>query len=117
MLPTYNSENYIAETLWSVFDQSCQDFEVLIINEAGSSNETIEVIQLFEDNRIRLVQNETRLGLAESLNEGIRLQRGSTLQELMQMIWLQRIVLKYRRIFWIHMKNMDYVEVDNIILV
>ena len=76
LLPTYNSENYIAETLWSVFDQSCQDFEVLIINEAGSSNETIEVIQLFEDNRIRLVQNKTRLGLAESLNEGIRIAKG-----------------------------------------
>lgn len=76
LMPTFNSENYIAETLWSVFDQTCPDFEVLIVDEAGSSPETAEVISLFEDDRIRLVRNDTRLGLAESLNEGIRIARG-----------------------------------------
>ena len=76
LMPTFNSENYIAETLWSVFEQTCSDFEVLIMDEAGSSPETAEVVNLFEDDRIRLVRNETRLGLAESLNEGIRIARG-----------------------------------------
>ena len=76
LMPTFNSENYIAETLWSVFEQTCSDFEVLIMDEAGSSLETAEVISMFEDDRIRLVRNETRLGLAESLNEGIRIARG-----------------------------------------
>ena len=76
LMPTYNSENYIAETLWSVFDQTFSDFELLIMNEAGSSSETVEVIQLFEDDRIRLVQNTKKLGLAESLNEGIRIAKG-----------------------------------------
>jgi len=76
LMPTFNSENYIAETLWSVFEQTCSDFEVLIMDEAGSSPETAEVISMFEDDRIRLVRNETRLGLAESLNEGIRIARG-----------------------------------------
>lgn len=76
LMPTFNSENYIAETLWSVFEQTCSDFEVLIMDEAGSSPETAEVISLFEDDRIRLIRNETRLGLAESLNEGIRIARG-----------------------------------------
>lgn len=76
LMPTFNSENYIAETLWSIFEQTCSDFEVLIMDEAGSSPETAEVISLFEDDRIRLIRNETRLGLAESLNEGIRIARG-----------------------------------------
>ena len=76
LIPIFNSENYIAETLWSVFEQTYSDFEVLIIDEAGSSPKTAEVISLFEDDRIRLVRNETRLGLAESLNEGIRIARG-----------------------------------------
>ena len=76
LMPTFNSENYIAETLWSVFEQTCSDFEVLIMDEASSSPETAEVISMFEDDRIRLVRNETRLGLAESLNEGIRIARG-----------------------------------------
>ena len=76
LMPTFNSENYIGETLWSVFEQTCPDFELLIMNEAGSSPETTEVISFFEDDRIKVVQNKTRLGLAESLNEGIRIARG-----------------------------------------
>jgi len=76
LMPTFNSENYIGETLWSVFEQTCPDFELLIMNEAGSSYETTEVISFFEDDRIKVVQNKTKLGLAESLNEGIRIARG-----------------------------------------
>ena len=76
LMPTFNSENYIGETLWSVFEQTCPDFELLIMNEAGSSPETTEVISFFEDDRIKVVQNKTRLGLAESLNEGIKIARG-----------------------------------------
>ena len=76
LMPTFNSENYIGETLWSVFEQTCPDFELLIMNEAGSSPETTEVISFFKDDRIRVVQNKNRLGLAESLNEGIRIARG-----------------------------------------
>ena len=82
LLPLYNSEKYIAETLWSVLDQTFSDFEVLILNEYGSSNEGIEVINMFVDDRIRIIQNQEKLGLAESLNLGIKEARGEYLARI-----------------------------------
>lgn len=76
LIPTYNSEDYILDTIYSVVQQDYQNFEVLIVNEFGSNDNTVKYIELFEDPRIKIVQNATKLGLAESLNRGIREARG-----------------------------------------
>ena len=76
LLPVYNSEKYIAETLWSLFEQTFSDFEVLVLNEYGSSKEGLEVVKMFEDDRIRIIQNKEKLGLADSLNLGMREAKG-----------------------------------------
>ena len=76
LIPTFNSEDHILGTLWSVLEQSLQDFEILIVNEFGSDDDTVFTIGLFHDARIRIIQNETRLGLAESLNLGFREAKG-----------------------------------------
>ena len=76
VIPTYNSENYIMDTVWSILEQDYDQFEVLIMNEKGSEDRTKECIALFEDPRIRVIQNETKLGLAKSLNLGFQLAKG-----------------------------------------
>lgn len=76
LMPTYNSEKYVADTIDSVLRQSYSNFEFLIINEFGSDDCTVDFIRSFSDRRIKLIQNNKRLGLAESLNEGIRIARG-----------------------------------------
>jgi len=82
LLPVYNSEKYIAEALWSVLEQTFSDFEVIILNEYGSNKESVEVINMFEDDRIRFINNEKRLGLGESLNLGIREAKGEYLARI-----------------------------------
>ena len=76
LLPAYNSEDYIAETIDSILRQTLDDFEILVINEFGSDDQTVEIIEMFHDDRIKIVQNEERLGLAESLNKGMKMARG-----------------------------------------
>ena len=82
LLPVYNSEKYIAETLWSLFDQTFSDFEVLVLNEYGSSKEGLEVVKMFEDDRIRIIQNKEKLGLADSLNLGMSEAKGEYLARI-----------------------------------
>ena len=82
LLPVYNSEKYIAETLWSLFDQTFSDFELLVLNEYGSSKEGLEVVKMFEDDRIRIIQNKEKLGLADSLNLGMREAKGEYLARI-----------------------------------
>jgi len=76
LMPTYNSEKYVADTIWSVLNQTFTQFEFLIVNEFGSNDDTVTIIKMFDDPRIKIIQNETRLGLADSLNLGIREAKG-----------------------------------------
>lgn len=74
LLPVYNSEKYIKESIDSILAQSFTDWDMLILNEYGSSEKCTDIVKEYEKNdaRIRVIQNAKRLGLAESLNLGMR---------------------------------------------
>lgn len=78
VMPVYNGEEHLSESIDSILSQTCRDFEFLILNEYGSSPEATRILEGYvkRDSRVRLIQNETRLGLAESLNKGFRLAKG-----------------------------------------
>ncbi len=76
IVPTYNSEGYLEEALRSLVAQDFADLEVIIIDEADSTDSTEDIVSRLGDERIRYVRNETKLGLARSLNAGIALARG-----------------------------------------
>lgn len=71
LLPVYNGEKYLAETLQSISNQTFQDFETLIIND-GSTDGTQKIIDEFSkrDGRIRCITREN-CGLIATLNEGL----------------------------------------------
>jgi len=75
LLPAYNCERYIVETLESLRHQTYKDFEVLIIND-GSTDQTEKLVQDYitdhGDIDIRIIRNEKNSGISFSLNHGIR---------------------------------------------
>jgi exopolysaccharide biosynthesis predicted pyruvyltransferase EpsI/glycosyltransferase involved in cell wall biosynthesis len=76
VMPCHNSEAYIPESLWSILDQTCGDFELLIIIEADQADRTTEIISLFHDVRVKTLQNTGKPGLAQSLRFGVNAARG-----------------------------------------
>ena len=78
ILPLYNSAKYISESIESLQAQTLADWELIIVNEPDSIDGCAEIVKEYEktDHRIHLIQNETRLGLAESLNVGIYQAKG-----------------------------------------
>ena len=70
LLPTYNDEKYIEETISSILKSSFKEFELLIIND-GSSDRTLDIINLFDDKRIRVISQKNK-GLIKSLNLGLK---------------------------------------------
>ena len=68
-MPAYNAEKYIGEAIASVLNQTFADIELLIIND-GSTDTTKQIIDSFNDNRIRLI-NQTNQGIAAALNIGL----------------------------------------------
>lgn len=74
VIPVYNVERYIQETLDSVFAQTLQDFEIIIVDDE-SPDRSIEICQSYQDPRIHIVHQKNR-GLAGARNTGIRNSRG-----------------------------------------
>ena len=61
LIPTYNGENFIEETIKSILMQSFQNFEIIVQDDA-SRDKTIEKIESLNDGRIKIYKNEKNLG-------------------------------------------------------
>jgi glycosyltransferase involved in cell wall biosynthesis len=75
IMPAYNAENYIAQAIQSILNQTFTNFEFIIIND-GSIDKTESIIKKFNDPRIIYVKNELNKNIVESLNIGIDLAKG-----------------------------------------
>lgn len=72
LMPVYNAEKYLKEAVESILTQTFTDFEFLIIDD-GSTDKSIEVVNSYDDNRIRLVKNMRNMGISKTLNKGVKL--------------------------------------------
>ena len=75
VIPAYNHERFVATAIDSVFRQTFQDFELVVVDDA-SSDGTWEIVSAFRDPRMRAVRHSTNLGAHATLNEGIAESRG-----------------------------------------
>lgn len=74
-IPIYNSESYIAESLKSIIHQSYKNIEILLVDD-GSTDRSVEIINQFKDDRIRLIQNEENMGIPYTRNVGLKEAKG-----------------------------------------
>ncbi|HYY55762.1 MAG TPA: glycosyltransferase family 2 protein [Pyrinomonadaceae bacterium] len=75
LMSVHNGEKYLREAVESILTQTFKDFEFLVIDDA-STDRSPQIVQSFDDPRIKLLRNDARLGLTRSLNIGIGLARG-----------------------------------------
>lgn len=74
-MTAYNSEKYIKEAIESVLNQSFSEFEFIIVDD-GSTDNTVDIIKSYCDDRIKLYINETNQGICYSSNRGIDCSKG-----------------------------------------
>lgn len=74
VIPVYNGEKTLKETIDSVLNQTFDDFELIVIND-GSTDKTLEIISNIKDERLK-VFSYPNAGLSASRNRGISLARG-----------------------------------------
>lgn len=75
LIPVYNGERFLQESLDSIYGQSFTDYEIIIIDD-GSSDNTQGIIENQTDSRIKYYKNEHNMGIIASLNRGIELCQG-----------------------------------------
>lgn len=75
IMSVYNEENYIKEAIDSILAQTEPDFELLIVDDCSTDN-TINIINRIDDERIILIRNEENCGLTKNLNKALKECRG-----------------------------------------
>ena len=70
VIPVYNKEKYIVETIQSVLEQTLDNFELILVDD-GSTDTSLQKMQSFDDDRINIVQQPNQ-GVAIARNTGVR---------------------------------------------
>jgi glycosyltransferase involved in cell wall biosynthesis len=71
IMPTYNQAFFIRRAILSLYNQSYQDWELIIINDGATDNTEEFLSDFLSDKRIRYIKNEENQGLGSALNQGI----------------------------------------------
>ncbi len=74
-IPVYNAEKTIAETVQSILDQTYQNLEIIIVDNA-STDSTLKILQKFKDPRIKIYKNEKNIGAEKNFSKCVRLANG-----------------------------------------
>ncbi|MFC1888281.1 glycosyltransferase [Thermodesulfobacteriota bacterium] len=81
ILPVYNGQRLLRETLESVLDQTYTSFEVVAIDD-GSTDNSLEVLRAYENDIV--VHSQKNCGVAATRNSGVQLARGDLIAFLDQ---------------------------------
>ena len=77
-LAAHNGADFIGEQVRSILDQLGPNDELVIVDDA-STDTTVEVVEAFDDSRIRLARNESNLGYVRTFERALGLADGAYL--------------------------------------
>ncbi len=71
IIPAYNRAKTLGRAIDSVLTQSFKDFKLLIVDD-GSSDETLQIAQSYQDSRVRCIVHSSNMGSGAARNTGIQ---------------------------------------------
>lgn len=75
IMPSWNTAGYIMESVESVLNQTYQNWELIIVDDA-STDGTVELLKQIEDPRVKVFVNEQNSGAAVTRNRAMREAKG-----------------------------------------
>ena len=82
-MPVYNGATYLNEAIDSILNQTFNNFEFIIIDDA-STDDYVKIIKSYDDPRIKLIVNKKNIGQSATLNKGLELARGKYIARMDQ---------------------------------
>lgn len=92
VIPLYNVEKYIEKCINSVLNQTYPHFELLIVND-GSTDDSVKVIEKFNDPRIRIIHKKNG-GQSDARNLGIKESKGDCIYFMDSDDWIEPNLLQ-----------------------
>jgi len=78
IIPTYNRAHVVGQAIQSVLDQTYQDFEIIVLDDA-SADHTEEIVKSFQDSRICYIRHLKNRGAPWARNSGAQAAQGEFL--------------------------------------
>jgi glycosyltransferase involved in cell wall biosynthesis len=75
IIPTYNRAHLLVRAIRSVLNQTFQDFELIVVDDASIDN-TQEIVKAFGEGRIKYIKHKENKGGSAARNTGIKLSKG-----------------------------------------
>ncbi len=83
IIPVYNHEKYVAESIRSIIQQTYRNIELIVINDGSSDKSHERVLALVEECKQRFVRfeyiNRENIGVSATLNQALSMARGEYL--------------------------------------
>jgi glycosyltransferase involved in cell wall biosynthesis len=135
VLPVYNGEKYLSQSIESCLNQTYNNLELIIVNDC-SKDKTLEISGLYaaKDNRIKIINNLKNMKLPASLNIGHKVAKGNfitwtsddnfyelnAIEELLQALLKKQVDIVYSDICLVNdigdkIREVKFVPFENII--
>ena len=75
LVPVYNSQDFLRDTINSILGQTFKDFELILLNDA-STDDSEKIIKSFDDDMIKYYKKEQNLGISGTRNRLMELANG-----------------------------------------
>lgn len=76
IIPTYNREKIISNSIFSVLNQTYKNFELIIVDDCSTDN-TVDVVKKINDPRIVVLRQPQNMGACAARNRGVDESKGS----------------------------------------
>lgn len=74
IIPLYNKEKQIKDTIDSILKQDFTDFELIVVND-GSTDNSLKIVEAINDERVRII-NQANAGVSAARNRGMAEAKG-----------------------------------------
>ena len=62
LIPCYNSESFLEETLRCCFNQTYSNIEIVLVDD-GSSDKSLDIVKKYADDKVRVIKGHVVLGI------------------------------------------------------
>lgn len=107
IIPLFNKESSIKDTIISVLNQSHENIEIIIIND-GSTDNSLGIVSKFKDFRIK-VFNQTNQGVSSARNLGIKHSNGEFISFLDADDYFKVNINNPSIVWWIRIIKRNYI--------
>ena len=90
IVPVYNAERFIKQTIESILQQTYKNFELICVNDASTDNSMLILETMARQDKRIIIINNVNCGVSESRNIGLGVAKGQYIMFVDAVVWIEK---------------------------